>query len=174
MSSARMRPYLIGAGIGVLSWIVFTVVNAPIGISTALSEASGVAAMPMLGQEAVLANPYWAKTVPAWDYGTLFLLGTFLGALLSALASRTFALESVPRVWREHFGASTTRRFFVAFLGGILVMYGARMAGGCTSGHGISGSLQLALSSWVFFIVMFIAGVITAALTFRGSSKEGV
>lgn len=163
----RWRPYLIGAGIGVLSWVVFVVVNAPIGISTALSEAAGVAAMPVMGKEAVLQNPYWAKTVPAWDYGTLFLVGTFLGALLSSLLAKTFVLETVPSVWRERFGSSAGKRFMGALLGGVLVMYGARMAGGCTSGHGISGSLQLAVSSWVFFIVMFAFGVITAAVMFR-------
>jgi uncharacterized membrane protein YedE/YeeE len=41
------------------------------------------------------------------------------------------------------------------------------MAGGCTSGHGISGSLQLALSSWTFLVTMFVAGTITALLLFR-------
>jgi len=163
---------MIGAGIGILSWVVFTVVNAPIGISTAVSEAAGVAAIPLLGQEGVLQNPYWAKTVPAWDYGTLFLVGTFLGALVSAILDRTFAWETVPSVWREHFGNTTAKRFAVAFIGGVLVMYGARMAGGCTSGHGISGSLQLAVSSWVFFIVMFLSGVITARVMFKKQTAE--
>src|SRR5690606_36514412 len=107
------------------------------------------------------------KTIPAWDYGTLFLVGTFLGALLSALVARTLAWEKVPSVWKEHLGSSTGKRFAVAFLGGVLVMYGARMAGGCTSGHGISGTLQLAASSWVFFIVMFVSGVLTAKFTFK-------
>lgn len=170
MSMQRWRPYLIGAGIGILSWAAFVVANAPIGISTAVSEASGAVAMSIVGQESVLQNPYWAKTVPAWDYGTLFLVGTFLGALLSALLSGKFAWEKVPSVWREHFGSSIGKRFVVAFIGGILVMYGARLAGGCTSGHGISGSLQLAVSSWVFFIVMFVSGVITALFTFRKRS----
>ena len=41
------RSYLVGAGIGILSWIVFVVVNAPLGITTALSEASGAVAMPL-------------------------------------------------------------------------------------------------------------------------------
>jgi uncharacterized membrane protein YedE/YeeE len=54
-----------------------------------------------------------------------------------------------------------------AVLGGVLVMFGARLAGGCTSGHGISGSLQLAVGSWTFFIVMFVAGAATALVMFR-------
>ncbi len=114
--------------------------------------------MPILGEENVLQNPYWAKTIPAFDYGTLFLVGTFFGALVSALVARTFAWEKVPLVWREHFGSSAPKRFIVAFLGGVLVMYGARMAGGCTSGHGISGSLQLAVSTGCFSLSCSSAG----------------
>ena len=164
------RSYLVGIGIGVLSWIVFAVVNAPIGITTALSEASGAAAIPVMGAEAVAANPYWAKNIPAWDYGTLFLVGTFFGALIAALLEKRFSWELVPQTWRESFGGRTSNRLLVAFIGGILTMYGARLAGGCTSGHGISGSLQLAVSSWVFFITIFISGLITARLLFKKSN----
>ena len=39
-----LMPYLVGAGIGVLSWVVFAVVNQPIGMSTALSQVSGAVA----------------------------------------------------------------------------------------------------------------------------------
>ena len=170
MNSLRRRSYLVGIGIGVLSWIVFVVVNAPIGITTALSEISGAAAMPIVGAEAVQTNPYWAKSLPQWNYGTLFLVGTFMGALLGSLASKSFHLELIPVVWKEKFGSSSLPRIITAFIGGIIAMYGARLAGGCTSGHGISGSLQLALSSWVFFIVMFITALITAHLMF--SKKE--
>ncbi len=54
-------PYLIGVGIGVLSWVVFVVVAAPLGITTAISQLSGGVASPALGAEAVAKNAYWAK-----------------------------------------------------------------------------------------------------------------
>lgn len=171
INSKFRRSYLVGAGIGILSWIVFVVVNAPIGITTALSEVSGIAAVPIIGAEAVTVNPYWAKTIPAWDYGTLFLVGTFFGALLSSISEKTFKWELVPLTWRERFGGRIVPRFIAAFVGGVLAMFGARLAGGCTSGHGISGSLQLAVSSWTFFIVMFISGVLTARIFSAQSSK---
>jgi hypothetical protein len=169
---ARWNPYLVGVGLGVLSWLAFTVLNQPMGISTALSSVSSVCALPAMGAEAVAKNPYWAKLPFKWDGGMLFLVGTFLGSLISVLASRTFALEAVPTTWKERFGGSTAKRLFGAFLGGVIIMYGARMAGGCTSGHGISGSLQLALSSWVFFLTMFASGIITAFLLFRRSNLK--
>ena len=171
MNKSRFkRSYLVGAGIGILSWVVFVVVNAPIGITTALSEVSGAAEVPLIGAEAVAANSYWAKTIPAWDYGTLFLVGTFLGALLSSILGKSFMWELVPTTWKERFGAKVAPRFFAAFIGGAIAMFGARLAGGCTSGHDDSGSLQLAVSSWTYFIVMFISGVLTARLFYVQSS----
>ena len=160
-------PYLAGIGIGVLSWIVFVVVNNPIGITTAISQVSGGVASLAVGADVVAANKYWAKNAFSLDYGTLFLVGTLLGGLGSALAAGTWRLETVPRVWSERFGPSSARRYVVAFIGGIIAMYGARLANGCTSGNGISGGLQLALSGWVFLAVMFTTGTITAFIMFR-------
>jgi uncharacterized membrane protein YedE/YeeE len=54
----------------------------------------------------------------------------------------------------------------VAFIGGVVLGIGARWADGCTSGHGISGTLQLVVSSWVAVICFFIGGVATAFLLF--------
>jgi uncharacterized membrane protein YedE/YeeE len=164
-------PYLIGAGIGVLSWIVFAVANNPLGITTALSQVSGGAAAPILGPDVVAQNSYWAKNAFKLDYGTLFLVGTLIGGALSALLTGNWKIESVPAVWAERFGPSVVKRYLVAFAGGVITMYGARLANGCTSGNGISGGLQLALSGWLFLAVMFPAGILTAFVLFRPRSN---
>lgn len=167
LTRPRWNPYLVGALIGVLSWAAFYVVNKPIGMSTQIAAASAVAATPVLGSQAVHQNIYWSgQARPSWDYGMLFLIGTFIGAGLASLASRSWRIETVPAVWRERFGPAPGWRYLAALVGGAVLLYGARMAGGCTSGHGISGTLQLAVSSWLFFVVMFIAGVATAAVMF--------
>ncbi|HEY8580779.1 MAG TPA: YeeE/YedE thiosulfate transporter family protein [Beijerinckiaceae bacterium] len=159
-------PYLVGAGIGVLSWIVFAVVAAPLGITTALSQVSGAAATPVLGADAVAANAYWAKNPFRLDYGVLFLVGVTLGGFLSAATSGGWRLEHVPDVWAQRFGPSVARRYVAAFFGGLIAMYGARLANGCTSGNGISGGLQLAVSGWTFLAVMFPVGVAAAFLIY--------
>jgi uncharacterized membrane protein YedE/YeeE len=176
LPAARARrinwsPYLIGAGIGVLSWIAFAVANNPIGITTALSQVSGGVATPILGADAVARNAYWAKNAFKLDYGTLFLAGTLLGGMFSALLAGKWKIETVPTVWAERFGPSPMKRYLAAFAGGVIAMYGARLANGCTSGNGISGGLQLALSGWVFLAVMFPAGILTAFLIFRPRSN---
>lgn len=161
------NPYLVGAGIGVLSWAAFYFVNKPIGMSTEVSKFSGWLASLFVGMEKVTANGYWAGTTPKFGYETIFLIATALGAFLSSMRSGTFAWEKVPSVWSARFGDGVAGRMIAAFVGGIIILYGARLAGGCTSGHGISGTLQLAVSSWVFFISMFATGIVTAAVMFR-------
>jgi uncharacterized membrane protein YedE/YeeE len=45
--------------------------------------------------------------------------------------------------------------------------FGSRWANGCTSGHGISGTMQLAVSSWVSVVFFFIGGIVTAMLMYH-------
>ncbi len=165
--SGAATPYLVGAGIGVLSWVVFVVVAAPLGITTAGAQLAGGMAALAVGPDAVAANSYWKTNPLRLDYGTLFLIGTFFGGLASSLMNGTFKLETVPPAWRERFGGSVGLRFAVAFLGGALAMFGARLANGCTSGNTISQGLQLAVGGWAFTAALFAAGVPTALLLFR-------
>lgn len=167
-----LSPYLIGAAIGALSWVAFAVAKEPLGVTTALSRAAQPVAALIFGAEAAAKNPYWAPMPFSWDYSVLFLVGLMAGALVSSLASGTFRIESVPRFWRKRFGGSVVKRFIVAFFAGAAMMFGARMAGGCTSGHGISGALQLALSSWIFLIVVFTSAVIGSRIIYGPRSAR--
>lgn len=171
--SARIdwTPYLAGAGIGVLSWIAFAIAKDPIGVTTAYGRLAGEAAIPLLGAEAVASNTYWKQAPFSFDYGMIFLIGIMLGAFLSSVLSGSFKIELVPDVWKQEVGASVWKRFAYAFLGGAVIMYGARLAGGCTSGHGISGGLQLAVSSWTFLAVMFASGLVVSAILFRSKKS---
>jgi uncharacterized membrane protein YedE/YeeE len=172
MTNYRWNSYLVGALIGLLSLVTFSLADKPIGISTGVAQAAGACAVPVLGAEGVAKNSYWAgKAKPAWNYGALFLVGTLLGSFGSSLASRSFKSGAVPEVWRERFGPSSAKRLAAAFVGGAVLIFGARLADGCTSGHGISGSLQLALSSWTFFIVMFATGIVTAFVMFGRNTR---
>jgi len=143
--AARWNPYVVGVAIGLLSMVVFAVVDKPLGMSTAVAKASGACALPVIGSEGVGANAYWAKYSPKWDYGTLFLLGSFLGAAVSALISGSFKLEVVPSVWKERFGASPGRRMVAAVAAGAVLPLGARGAGGSARCRGRGGMPQVAV-----------------------------
>ena len=72
------------------------------------------------------------------------------------------------------FRSQRSKRFAAAFFGGALMMFGARLAQGCTSGHGISGALQLALSSWIFAVLLFAAGTIVTFLIYGREARDHV
>lgn len=122
-----------------------------------------------IAPEHVKATPYLAKHTKI-DWQFMLVIAIFIGALLSALLARSYKVERVPDLWAWRFGPARAERYIAAFPGGILVLFGARLADGCTSGHGISGSLQFAVSSWVFFVSFFLAALATAFVPF---GKEG-
>jgi uncharacterized membrane protein YedE/YeeE len=161
----RWSPYAVGVGIGVLSWITFLLSDKPIGCSTAFSRTSGMIEGLFRGEK-VKDKAYYQKFTPEIEWEWMLVLGVFGGAFISAILSGSFRMISVPSTWASAFGPSFTLRWIVSLIGGILLGFGARWAGGCTSGHGISGTLQLAVSSWLAAICFFIGGILTAMLLY--------
>ncbi|WP_200885684.1 YeeE/YedE thiosulfate transporter family protein [Mycobacterium kyorinense] len=103
-------------------------------------------------------------------------IGTFLGALIAAVfISRHFQgfRPVIPPSWRNRFGTSAMKRAIGSFGGFFVMMFGARMADGCTSGHILSGGVQMAASAWVFAIAVVI-GMITTARVVYGNASEKV
>jgi uncharacterized protein len=97
----------------------------------------------------------------------MLVFGVVIGSFLSAIISGDFQVGVwVPSLWASAFGDSAVLRVLVALVGGIILGFGARFADGCTSGHGISGTLQLAVSSWISAISFFIGGIITAHIIY--------
>lgn len=162
----RWSPYAVGVGIGVLSWIAFVISDKPLGCSTAFARTSGMLERLVRGSK-VDRRPYYQKFAPAIDWEWMLVAGIILGAFLSALPSGTFALHWVPERWQAEAGNNSLLRWLVALLGGVVMGFGARWAGGCTSGHGISGTLQLAVSSWLAVLSFFVVGIVTAMLLYR-------
>lgn len=100
-----------------------------------------------------------------------FVLGMAIGGFI---AGRTFTVpvRDVPELWEKRFGKSRVKRFLAAFVGGFLILFGARLAGGCTLGLFISGSTQLAISGLYFGVVIFAVAMLTARLLYGKTGKE--
>jgi uncharacterized membrane protein YedE/YeeE len=141
-----------------------------LGASTTFVRAAGLLEQT-ISPEHVAANAYFTKTKVRIDWQFMLVTGIFLGALISSLTDRSLKLESVPPIWQERFGPSIWKRGAGAFLGGIIAMVGARLASGCPSGHGLSGVMQLSVSSLVAVAMFFIFGVIVAALVYTRRSS---
>lgn len=154
-------PYVVGSALGILSWFAFLTADHPLGITTAFEYTAGLLIKPF-AESGSAVTQYLAEETPKIDWEWALVLGVFLGALVSAALSKDRTQEKVPGLWQQRFGTSVSKRYLAAFIGGAIMMFGARMAKGCTSGHGISGALQLAASSWLFVVTFFIAGIATA------------
>ncbi len=117
----------------------------------------------------VAENAYYIKEKVKVDWQFLFVIGIFIGALVSSLAGSSFKLESCPPTWSRRFGNSVGKRALGALAGGVVAMFGARLAGGCPSGHGLSGLMQLSMSGLVAMAMFFGAGVFVAHFFYKES-----
>jgi len=154
-------PYVVGAGIGVLSWLTFYFSDKPIGASTFYAQIAGFLGQ-LIAPRHTKSLAYFETKPPRVSWGFAFVMATVVGGAIAALTGGEFANEWVPPMWEARFGDSIALRAAIGFGGGLLMAFGARLAGGCTSGHGISGTLQLNVASWIAVICLFIGGIAVA------------
>ena len=169
-------PYLAGALLGLLAiasvyaTTMWMGKSTYLGASTTFVRAAGLLERKV-APDHVAANEYFTKEKVRVDWQFMLVAGIFLGALISSATDKSYKLESVPPIWKSRFGPSIGKRALWAFLGGIIAMVGARMADGCPSGHGLSGMMQLSVSSFVALAMFFSVGVIVAALVYGRRSS---
>ncbi|MBG59753.1 MAG: hypothetical protein CMJ16_04775 [Peredibacter sp.] len=159
LGKAVWSPYLAGALIGMLAWLTFTISNKPIGASSAYATVAGLIGK-IFAKKHTLNLKYYQENPPELSWELVFVLSVIGGSFISSYTGGEFEMRWVPRLWEEIHGSSLYG--ITGLVGGILMAFGARLAGGCTSGHGISGTLQLSLGSWVSLLCFFIGGIIGA------------
>lgn len=160
-------PYLAGAVLGIVYVLSIAVAGIIPGASGAFENVGGLIAR---AAAPALANNAYFKFVmpPGISWEVILLLGVFAGSLVSAKLSGDFKLAAVPdEQWRKRFGRSTWKRWLVAFFGGVIIEYGAGIAGGCTSGLAVGGGLFLAPAAFIFMAGMFASGIPTVWIMYR-------
>lgn len=115
----------------------------------------------------VTDNDYYRQTEKSGNYEMKFLLGAFLSGLVLSVVKGDFHLKLIHENWARFKGNSNAKRIIWAVVGGFLLLFGARLANGCTSGHIISGGMQLAVSSLVFAVFVFTGFLTTGKLFYR-------
>ena len=96
------------------------------------------------------------------------LLGALFGGFVtSVFITKTFRISLIPSGWREHKNNSVLSRLLWSFFSGFILILGARLAGGCTSGHFMSGMSQLAMSAMIFGGVVIITLIITGRVFYN-------
>jgi len=107
------------------------------------------------------------------NYSFIFILAMIGGGIVSAVSQKSKLSKQEkesPQVFRE---SGHGNRYLVSFIGGVLVLFGSRLAGGCTSGHMMSGMMQTSLSGYLFAIGTFGAGIPVAIYYYKRSQKGG-
>jgi len=162
---AAWSPYGVGAAIGVLSWLTFYFSDKPIGASSFYATLAGFIGK-LVAKRHTESLAYFKTNPPRIDWSLLFVTSIIVGGFIAAWTGGEIRNEWLHPMWVDRFGDSIALRGLIGFAGGVLMAFGARLAGGCTSGHGISGTLQLNVGSWLTAICMFTAGIATAMLLY--------
>lgn len=122
-------PYIAGAFAGLVMVLSVWVTGNYLGASTSFVRSAGLIEK-IFNAERIAQMEYFTKTTPKIDWQWMFVIGVFFGALIAAKMSGTFKAQAVPDMWKERFGANIVLRGFVAFIGGTVAMFGARLADG--------------------------------------------
>jgi len=124
-----LNPYLGGSltGLVVIASVYFTG-NFFGASSTFVRLAAMLEQVIMAGR--VARMDYFIIYTPSIDWQWMFVFGVFFGSLISSITSGSFRVQAVPDTWRRRFGASGVKRALTAFTGGIIAMFGARLADG--------------------------------------------
>ena len=161
--------------LGAVFFIAILLVK-PIGVSTQFSVISGIV-QETIDPETVYEdsetgeytseNAYYANNngkiaseiANPINYDMLFFLfipiGGILGYYIFGMKDEIIDKQKVKLAPKE---------LLIGFVGGFLILFGARMAGGCTSGHMMSGMLQSSVSGYIFAISVFVVGIPTAII----------
>jgi uncharacterized protein len=161
------NPYVAGAltGLLVIGAAYFsaqlTGTTGYLGASTTYARASGFI-LRLMAPTYVACNEYYNELKLHIDWEFMVVVGIMAGAFISSLSDRSFRKESMPPAWENLFGPSVVKRAVIAFLGGIVCSFGARLADGCPSGNGLSGMIQLSASGYAFFAAFFVTALVVA------------
>ncbi len=178
-----------GVALGLAIFLAVLLVK-PIGVSTQFVIFDGIVA-DMINPDLVTqtedggwtsTNAYLAKSGGKYagnianplNYSFVFVLALMLGAGISAWLRGGNGREDnrIPALWRANFGDNVWKRNAAVFGAGFIVLFGARLAGGCTSGHMMSGLMQTSLSGYIFTLGAFAAAIPVAMMMYKKDAEQ--
>ncbi len=166
MAVLLVKPIGVSTQFVILDGIIGDIVNAELVTQTDEGYTSTNAYLAKSGGKYAgnIANPL--------NYSFVFVIAMMIGAFASSkLRGGNGAKDNqIPSLWRANFGDNAMKRYAVAFAGGFIVLFGARLAGGCSSGHMMSGMMQTSISGYVFTLGAFAAAFPVAMMMYK---REG-
>ena len=149
-----VHPYFGGMVLGIVLFLAIFFTGNGLGSSGATSRIV-TAGTDLVAPEHVDRTPYLLKLAggdknPFDDWIVPVFFGALLGGFASGWMNGRLKFETTK-------GPNITNRtrWSMAFLGGVIFLYGARMARGCTSGQALTGGTTLSAGSWVVMFAIF-------------------
>jgi uncharacterized protein len=150
---------LAGAGIACVTLTLLFVANRRLGISTSFEDLCSLAlTTPYFQRPAVISGRPWRLPFAAG-----LVLGGFLSAVCAGGWSPIWSLGMFDRV----VGFGHAGKLAWMFTGGLFIGFGTRLAGGCTSGHGVFGMSNFEWPSLLSTVSFMAAGIVTTQLVYR-------
>jgi len=157
------NPYVGGFLLGLLFIFTYFIYGRGLGASSFLSR-TGTFLWSLIAPEYTHSNPYWSHYfhdghTPLGNFMIFEVIGLFIGGYISGKKANRNKIE-------VHKGPNISRkkRLIFATIGGFFMGLGARIARGCTSGQGLTGGITLAVGGWVFVLIVFAVGYLSAFL----------
>ena len=148
-----------GAGIAAVTLALLFFTSRRLGISTGFEElCSLVLQQPYFRRSSVRAGRKWRLP---------FLVGLLLGGFVSAVLGGGWEPTWALGVFDQEIGLGTFGKLIWMFTGGLLIGFGTRLGGGCTSGHGIFGLSNFEFPSLVTTVSFMAGGIVTTQFVYR-------
>ncbi len=155
------NPYFAGVMLGLLFLFTYFIFGRGLGASSFLSR-TGAYIWNLIAPGYTQANVYWSHYfhnghTPLGNFMIYEVIGLIIGGFWSGKRAgrNKFEIHKGPNI-------SNKQRIIYAIIGGFFMGLGARIARGCTSGQGLTGGLTLAVGGWLFVIVVFAVGYLSA------------
>lgn len=159
-------PWSAGALLGLTAVASYVLVDKTIGSSGGIESIDSIL-LKLFHSSLADAMYFKFQMPPVMSFQILLFAGMLLGAFTSSMWSKDFKFRMMPdQQWTQIFGPSKLKRWSLIFIGGIIIEFAAGIAGGCTSGLAISGTMQLSPAGLIFIVGLFVSGIITTKLLY--------
>ncbi len=166
MKRKHWRLFSVGILFALAELLSFVLSKRPLGSSRGYAVFGSIIEYVFFPEHAKTV-PYWNAYEPVIEWTVAVLVGIVSGSMFSSVYSGEFKITVVPQMWKTSKGPSVAKRLIWAFIGGVMVGFGSRLAMGCTLGMLIAGVIQLTPAGFIFMMSLWMGGMLMTLLFYH-------